>query len=40
MPQEKVQAWIQAWIQRVYEYVQEVIKYDGDNLYKEGKKMG
>ena len=36
MPQEKVQAWIQ----RVYEHVQEVIKCNGDNLYKEGRKKG
>jgi hypothetical protein len=32
MPQEK----IQAWIKRIPIYIQEVIKCDGNNLYKEG----
>ena len=34
MSQEKIQAWIEA----VYCHVQEIIKYEGDNLYKEGRK--
>ena len=36
MPQEK----IQAWIKRVIDYIQEVIRLEGGNEYKEGRKKG
>jgi hypothetical protein len=36
MPQEK----IQAWIKRIPVHIQEVIKCDGNNLYKEGRMKG
>ena len=31
---------IQAWIERVIDYVQEVIRLEGRNEYKEGRKEG
>jgi hypothetical protein len=36
LPQEK----IQAWIERIEEHVQEVIRLDGGNEYKEGRLKG
>jgi hypothetical protein len=36
MPQEK----IQAWIERIPIHIQEVIKCDGNNLYKKGRMKG
>jgi hypothetical protein len=36
MPQEK----IQAWIERIVVHIQEVIKCDGGNEYKEGRLKG
>ena len=36
MPQEK----IQAWIERIIIYIQEVIRLDGGNEYKEGRRKG
>ena len=36
MPQEV----IQAWIKRIMDHVQEVIRLEGDNEYKEGRKKG
>ncbi len=36
MPQEV----IQAWIERTMDYVQQVIRLEGDNEYKEGRKKG
>ena len=37
---ELSQERIQVQIKRVYYHVQEVINYDGDNLYEEGRKKG
>lgn len=37
---ELSQERIQAWIERIYHHVKEIIKYNGDNLYKEGRKDG
>ena len=36
MPQTK----IQAWIERIIIYIQEVIRLDGGNEYKEGRLKG
>jgi len=36
MPQEK----IQAWIERIPVYIEEVIRLEGGNEYKEGRKKG
>jgi len=36
MPQEK----IQAWIERIMIYIQDVIRLDGGNEYKEGRLKG
>jgi hypothetical protein len=36
MPQEK----IQAWIERIPLHIKEIIAYDGNNLYQEGRKKG
>jgi hypothetical protein len=36
MPQER----IQQWIERIIEYVQEVIRLEGGNEYREGKLKG
>ena len=37
---ELSQERIQAWIERIYRHVKEVIKCEGNNLYKEGCKDG
>ena len=36
MPQEK----IQAWVERILIHIKEVIRCEGNNLYKEGRKAG
>ena len=35
-----LQEKIQAWIKRIPVHIQEIIKCEGDNLYKEGRKIG
>ena len=38
--QDLLQEKIQAWIDHIPGYIKEVIAYNGNNLYKEGKKKG
>jgi hypothetical protein len=35
-----MQEKIQAWIERIIDHVQEVIRLEGGNEYKEGRKRG